>query len=149
MKAGAQWIGLILVLFFSTPVLLRIQEHYGDLPVSLVGLVTLGMAAWVAGPEARALVETIRAVMGTMRLNEKDVANLTGMTPAQVSRQLNCEHQVSLSRWCEIPNFRRELGVQLLKEDGTHTVIENGLLARLVNKLEDVYEAATSSRRVA
>lgn len=147
MKTGIQWVGLILVLFFSTPVLLRIQERYGDLPVGLIGVVALGMAAWVAGPEARAMADTIRAVLRALALSEKDVAYLTGMTPAQVSRQLNCEHQLSLSRWCEIPNFRRELGLQLLKEDGTHTVIENGHLARLVNTLEDVYQS--TPRRIA
>lgn len=148
MKLAMQLIGIVVAMLIAAIVFSRMSHSY----VAWLSLLSFGMAAWVAGPEALKVAQLFRETLDDLHISIKEVAIATNMTDAQVSRQLACVDQLSMSRWSELgPRFLCGLALRVLREDGRYTIVENGLLARMVNRMEDIFEATSraTDRRVA
>ena|SRR5688500_12510618 len=148
MKTWLGVVGLVVLFFGSIALFAKVQHVYGAMPVAVIAMACMG-AAWVATPESRAITEKVRGAMRDLNLSVKVVAAVTGMTEAQVSRQLNDVDQLSLSRWVALgPQFERALALRMLAGAGGRWV-EDSLLARLVNSVEAAYLTPKSARRIA
>lgn len=148
MKA-LQWFGLVAVFFLAGSLFAGVQRAYGPTPVALAALAALGMAAALANPEAKQIGAWIREALNDIHLSPKAAAISIDMDLGQASRQLAGIENPNLARWSELgARFLDAFAIQILRSHGNHTVIENGLLARAVNKLEDFIQAE-QSRRIA
>lgn len=150
MKTFLGVVGLVAIFSCSIAVFSRLNHAYGLSPVAVLSLACLGMAAWVATSEARAMAAHVAGALRDIGLSLKAAALAVNMKEAQASRQLNCVDQLSLSRWSDLgPEFQRALAVRMLRGVGGYTVIEDAVLGRLVNRLESAFGTRQCGRRVA